>query len=537
MKIIFLIGLSLIGIINTGIARDNFRYELQMTPVSIPNLPGLHSYAFAQHDNKWLIIGGRKDGLHARQPFNSFPAASNNTDIYVIDVSNQVFWSVSINSLPAGIAEQLQSTNKNFHQVEDTLYIIGGYAFSATANNHLTFPSLTTVQVSLLMNAVISNSTITPYFKQISDNNFAVTGGQLGFIGNTFYLIGGHRFDGRYNPHGPTHGPGFSQSYTNQIRKFTINNSGTQLSYSNYQTITDAIHLHRRDYNLLPQIFPDGTFGYTISSGVFQITEDLPFLYPVEVTENGYTPVTGFNQYLSNYHCATASLYDSISNEMHSLFFGGMSRYYYQNGQLVQDDLVPFVKTISRMTRYADGSMHEFQLPVEMPGLKGASAEFIINPELTSYKSEIILLNQLASDTIIIGHVFGGILSPGLNPFSNNQTQTTSADNSIYAVSLIRNESVGEFEINGKNPFSFEVLPNPSKHEIQLTYDLPYASKTEYFITSVDGKILMKGQILNAVTGKNIEKILLDKNITPQLLFVTMIFDKKYFAVKKIVKE
>jgi hypothetical protein len=42
------------------------------------------------------------------------------------------------------------------------------------------------------------------------------------------------------------------------------------LSISNYQTVTDAVHLHRRDYNLLPQVFPNGELGYTISSGVFK---------------------------------------------------------------------------------------------------------------------------------------------------------------------------------------------------------------------------------------------------------------------------
>ena len=116
---------------------------------------------------------------------------------------------------------------------------------------------------------------------------FAVTGGHLGKIGNTFYLIGGHRFDGRYNPMGH---PTYTQTYVDGIRKFTINNSGSQLSYANYTSITDEVHLHRRDYNLLPQIFPDGTEGYTLSSGVFQPTIDLPFLYPVDITASGYQP-------------------------------------------------------------------------------------------------------------------------------------------------------------------------------------------------------------------------------------------------------
>ncbi len=277
--------------------------------------------------------------------------------MYVVDIATQQSWSASLNALPVGIKEQLQATNMNFHQDGNTLYIIGGYAFSATANDHKTFNALTTVEVPGLINAIINGTAITSSFKQITNDVFAITGGQLGKIDDTFYLVGGHRFDGRYNP---MNNPTFTQTYSNQIRKFTIDNSGSQLSYANYQEITDAVHLHRRDYNLLPQVFPNGELGYTMSSGVFQITADLPFLYPVDIKSGGYYPQTQFNQYLSNYHSGKACLYDAVANNMDNLFFGGISQYYYQNGTLIQDANVPFAKTISRTTRTADGTLTEY---------------------------------------------------------------------------------------------------------------------------------------------------------------------------------
>ena len=43
-------------------AQTTFNYDVVLTPVNIAGLPGLHSYAFGQHNGKWLIIGGRKDG-------------------------------------------------------------------------------------------------------------------------------------------------------------------------------------------------------------------------------------------------------------------------------------------------------------------------------------------------------------------------------------------------------------------------------------------------------------------------------------------
>jgi len=331
-KYFFMCLMTLFSVMLT--AQNTFPYDLQLRPITIANLPGLHSYAFGQHNGKWLIIGGRKDGIHARQPFNAFPNAQNNTTIYVVDVETQQFWTASVNSLSTGLKEQLQSTNMNFHQDGDTLYIIGGYAYSSSANDHVTFDKLTAVDVPNLITAVIEGTAIAGYFKQIADPIFQNTGGQLGKIGNEFYLVGGQIFTGRYNPMG---NPTFVQTYVSKIQKFTIDNSGTQLSFGNYTQVSDAVHLHRRDYNLVPQIFPDGEEGYTISSGVFQINADLPFLYPVDIKSSGYFPQTQFNQYLSNYHSGKVGLYTSTENRMHNLFFGGISQYYYNGTTLCKN--------------------------------------------------------------------------------------------------------------------------------------------------------------------------------------------------------
>jgi hypothetical protein len=518
--------------INLSFSQSTFNYEVQLNPVSIPNLPGLHSFAQAQYNGKWLFLTGRTDGIHARQPFNAFPASSNNTMIYVVDIATQQVWSASVSSLPTALAEQMQSTNTNFYQDDNTLYLIGGYGFSVTANDHITFPYLTSINVSGLINAVVNSNSITPYFKQISDPIFAVTGGQLGKIGNTFYLVGGHKFDGRYNP---MNNPTFTQTYTDKIQKFTIDNSGTQLSYTNYVAITDAVHLHRRDYNLMPQIFPNGEEGYTISSGVFQINVDLPFLYPVDIKASGYFPQTQFNQYLSNYHSSKVSLYNQTENSMHSLFFGGISQYYYNNGTLVQDNNVPFVKTISRVSRDSNGILTEYNLPIEMPSLKGSSAEFIPNLNLPHYSNEVIQLNNISQAEFVIGHIVGGIQSSSLNPFTNNQTSTTSASTTVYEVKLLNTTLSNQNRIDGTNPFTFKVSPNPTNHkEITISFNLPYESSIEYLVSSMEGKILENGEISNVVSGKN--ELLFDLDINQsQTVIMTLIFDGKFYATHKVI--
>ncbi|HEY0731172.1 MAG TPA: hypothetical protein VGD33_02040, partial [Chitinophagaceae bacterium] len=252
---------------------QSFAYTTLLKPIHIQGFPGLQSYAYAQHNGKWLILGGRKEGIHARQPFASFPVSKNNTDIYVVDIQSRQFWQASLENLPTPLKEQLSATNINFYQQEDTLYMAGGYGYSSIAGDHITFANLTTLIVSEVINALINEIDYTAYMKQISDPVFAVTGGQLGMIKNKFYLVGGQKFDGRYNPMG--HGT-FIQEYTNQVRIFSVNNSNEQLSFHSYSSFTDPVHLRRRDYNLIPQIFHDRSEGYTISSGVFQLIEDLP---------------------------------------------------------------------------------------------------------------------------------------------------------------------------------------------------------------------------------------------------------------------
>jgi len=528
-------ALILFALLTTGLGfaqQIPFNFSVKLKPVTIANLPGLHSFAMAQSGGKWLVIGGRKDGLHARQPFNAFPAASNNTDIYVIDVNAQQFWTASVNSLATGLKEQLQSTNMNFYQDMDSLYIIGGYGYSATALDHITYPNLTSVSVSGLINAIINGNSITPFFKQITDQNFAVTGGELGKISSTFYLVGGQRFDGRYNALG---NPTFTQTYVSGIKKFNINNSGSQLSYTNYTLITDQVHLHRRDYNLVPQVFPNGEEGYTISSGVFQTGVDLPFLYPVDIKASGYTPQTLFNQYLSNYHSAEAAMYDSINNTMHSIFFGGMSQYYYINNVLTQDNTVPFVKTISRVSRDAAGNLQESVFPVEMPALIGAGAEFIPNHNIPHYSSEIIKLSNLTGDSVLAGHIYGGIHSPQINPFTANTTSVTSAHNVIYEVWLVKAQPAGITPVDGRNPFMVSVFPNPTKKNISLNIDIPNNGDVDLYITDISGKIIFDKTFINLTQGKHTIDVSDKIKLSNGVYSFNFVFNGKYSAIQKVI--
>jgi hypothetical protein len=444
MKKILVICIGLLLHFVIGYSQDA-PFNIHLEPLSVPNLGGLQAYAFGQHEGKWLILGGRLDGLHRRQPFASFDVAGNNNQIIVVDPGNLQVWTSDLTSLTIGLQEQLSSTNMEFHQEGDYLYIVGGYGFNNATSSRKTFDNLTAVNVPGLMSAIINGTEINPYFRQISDPMLAVTGGHLKKINNTFYLIGGNKFDGNYNPMG---NPTYTQVYTNSIRKFNIEDDGQVLTIIPFPSLTDATNLHRRDYNAVPQILPDGSEGITVFSGVFQPTIDLPYLNCVNIDSLSYTVNNDFQQYYNHYHCAVLPLYSASNNEMHSVFFGGIAQYYDSSGVTVQDNNVPFVKTIARVTRNSAGVMQEYKLPVEMPSLLGAGAEFIPNLSEPHYTNEVIKLDDLNADTTLVGYVFGGISSSAANIFFINTGTQSTASNQIYQVYVVKNNSTAIHELN-----------------------------------------------------------------------------------------
>lgn len=481
---------------------QNAPFQIHLETISIDGLGGLQAYAFGQHDGKWLIVGGRLDGLHRRQPFAAFDVAGNNNQLWVIDPSTKQKWTAPLTSLSVSLQEQLSSTNMEFHQQDNYLYIIGGYGYNNATATRKTFGNLTAIKVSEVINAVINGSSFVDYFRQISDVQFAVTGGHLKKINNTYYLIGGNKFDGNYNPQG---NPTYTQVYTDAIRKFNMVDDGTSLSITHLPALIDATNLHRRDYNAVPQILPNGTEGITAFSGVFQPTINLPYLNCVNIDSNTYTVNNDFQQYYNHYHCATIPLYSSIKNEMHTIFFGGIAQYYDSAGVLVQDNNVPFVKTIARVSRNAMGNMAEYKLPIEMPHLLGAGAEFIPNISVQHYNNEVIKLDNLNADTTLIGYIFGGISSTAPNIFTTNTGTQSNASNQIFKVFVIKNTTVGIHELNKQSigSLKMQILPNPNDGHFEIKFNIVKPTDANITISDYNGKILEVTTLKDLPIGEN----------------------------------
>ena len=488
MKHVLLTLLMLTGI--TAISAQTSNWTVALEPLSLPGMPGVQSFVSAQVDGKIIIIGGRLDGLHRRQPPVSFLAADNNTSIWMIDPVAKTVRSASVNTLPTPLVEQLQSTNMQFHTIGDQLLIIGGYGYSATAGDHITHPRMTLVDVRGLADDITSGRSITSRFRTVADERFAVTGGYLGAVNDTFLLVGGQRFDGRYNP---MNGPSFTQTYTDAVLRFTIDTVNGTLAPTVISTDKDAEHLHRRDYNLLPQIYPDGTHGYTIYSGVFQHDVDIPFLHPVDITTRNYTARPEFQQYLNHYHCATFAAYDTTSRASHTFFFGGMSQYQLENEKLIKNDSVPFVRTITRIDRDSNGLFTEHKLDVEMPGLEGSSAEIILDPSLPTTQHGVILLDKLTADTSTVGYLVGGIRSSLPNIFFINDGTQSEASTTIYRVKLIKGRTTSVADHRVVPPTIFD-LKRISHNDTSVRVDLELYQQSDVYIriSDLQGRLIDK---------------------------------------------
>jgi hypothetical protein len=465
-------------------------FSVYLKPFNIDGLGGLQSYAYGQDSGRWLLLGGRLDGLHRRQPFAAFDVAGNNNQIIVIDPLKKQKWTAPLTSLPVDLQEQLSSTNMQFHQDGKYLYLTGGYGYHAATDKKTTFGFLTAIDVPALVQAVMQGNAITGHFRQIANPEMAVTGGHLKKIYDTYYLVCGNYFDGNYNPMG---NPTYTQVYTDAIKKFSIIDDGNMLKIEHLGKYTDAANLHRRDLNVVPQIMPDGTEGITAFSGVFQPGADLPFLNSVDIDSSGYHINDSFKQYYNHYHSAVLPIFEAGKKNMHTVFFGGIAQFYRNAGTRVQDDNVPFVKTIASVTRDAGGKLSEQLLDIEMPALLGASAELIPAIGLPRYRNGVLKLDDLQKDTTLVGYIFGGIQSSAANIFFTNNGTQSQASSSLMEVYVVKKQTTGivfRSEEAGQTSLRAQILPNPNSGDFTLAVDLPAAAQLALSLHDMQGKVL-----------------------------------------------
>ncbi|MFI5171789.1 MAG: T9SS type A sorting domain-containing protein [Chitinophagales bacterium] len=430
-------------------------FSISLEEITWSDWPALHSFAFGKWDGRWLIMSGRTGGLHGFLPPNPFPVTEANNSIEMLDPVTGEQWSSGTLFLDDAIRDQLRSTNTEFFQRDQYLYIIGGYGKDTLAEKFITFPSLIAVDLQILSDALINATSISGAFRQISDTLFCVTGGEVELLNDKIYLFGGHVFTGEYTKPASD---AFIQTYTNELRKFVLDDDGVNISVSDIEQIKDTANFHRRDLNFEPVIFPGEEFALGAFSGVFQYEADWVWFNPVYITDDNYDVDLSVTQKLNAYNCPVMSVYDSVSQNYYATFFGGIAQFYHDevNDTIKEDLNVPFINDISTIIKYADGTTEQFLEPVKFDALLGSNAIFVLNEDIPQYENKVIQLHRVDGD-IMAGYIFGGIDAqvPNFTP--------SVASNRLFKVM-----------INYENPLPIEekiigaigIYPNPVDEEV-----------------------------------------------------------------------
>ncbi len=412
-------------------------------PFTVEGMAGLHSYAHGHarvDGEKWVFMTGRRNGLHGFIGFfenetnleDNFPIDGAADRIWVVDIEKRQSWSCGLEGLPTGIAEQLRSTNTQFLQVDDKLYIVGGYGHSESADTSgkmTTFDAMTVVDVPGLIGAVLAGESTADHFRQIRDPGLKVTGGGLERLGDSFHLMFGNSFDGLYSPSSTAPGTIFQQEYTEAVRVFEVREDPLRIvdlrSYPEHPPADPTRPFHRRDGGIGPAISPEGRPRIGIYGGVFRPGLFEVYFEPIYIDriEGGQlTPGIdkGFTQLLNQYECPLLPIYYARTGDMFTTFFGGMSSFWYDQatGELVKDavgivdgefiDGVPFVDDIYTLLHRRDRSSSGYILPINMPGYLGAVGHLLLDPAVPRHENGVIRLEALEGPTVV-GYIFGGI--------------------------------------------------------------------------------------------------------------------------------
>jgi hypothetical protein len=428
-----------------------YKIELREVDFGAAQLPLLHSYAAGTYDGKWVLISGRTNGVHDLDQSGeaSFPYAAQNRDVWVIDPVAKQSWhrslgdpSTGVNDPSSGLSPfqilSLSATNNQFAQVDDRLYVSGGYGLNP-ANQFTTFDLLTAIDLPGIVDWVVTGSgQATDHLRQLETPVASVTGGAMYAMGGRMHLVFGQDFEGDYSPRS-------DGTYTRQVRSFDILDDGTTLAIANVTQSTPDASYRRRDLNVIPTLKPDGLGGVeeglVALSGVFTSTFGI-WTVPVEIDAAGQPTMANanapdtFKQGFNGYHSAKLGMYSAATGSMNEILFGGISLQYYDPtlGQVVTDDAMPFVNDVTSIVINADGvySQHHLGFFPEIFDDQGnqwrfgANAEFFKAAGIPAYDNGVIDLDQLSGATAL-GFIFGGIATNGPHTQGNPQVTSTAS--------------------------------------------------------------------------------------------------------------
>jgi hypothetical protein len=421
--------------------------------------PQLQSFVWAQWDGKWIFIAGRTGGYHGvGQGDVDFPRTKSNAAIWVIEppaAGPAKVYSFPVADLPASLAaikDQWLSTNLEFFRDKDTLYLMGGYGANS-AGEMVTFPLVSSVNLPALVEGVMHHKdTFSKTIAWTESPLVQSTGGELVKLDDGFfYLIGGHVFMGSYRAFEAADektSPKASQTYLGEIRKlkFAATKPG-KIDVTLVESFKDP-EFARRDLNASLTILEDGkSLGASAWGGVFT-KDQLNFVHPIFLTAGAAPHVDeSYEQKMSSYSCASLLLFDPASSAMYTTFFGGISRWRWNDtsrqfeiaptkGDKTKQtdylDGMPWINEISTIARRSGGKISEFvQQDNRLPAYLGTNGAFLPAAGIKRMRDDtnILDLSQFKGKRVLAGYLYGGIkASPKQFPYTDESPEYTSGN-------------------------------------------------------------------------------------------------------------
>lgn len=435
-----------------------FQISIEYAGFSLPN--GIQSYASASYRGKWLFIAGRTNGLHGfNSDTNNFPPQLQNRMVYVVDPVHGIVASRSLTDPFSGLSQSqvdtLSVTSPQFYQSGSTLYITGGYGVDQATGLFSTKPVLTAIDIPGLMHWVghpLTTETAAEHIRQLSHPIFRVTGGNMFQTGNNpTLLVFGQNFQGFYSPSS-------NGEYTQQVRRFDIIDNGRTLKIKIKEAEPELPNpnYRRRDLNVVPVMQSvEGRLksGLVAFSGVFTLTGGA-WTVPVNISNGGKSfmadpalPDT-FKQGMNNYACPTIGLFSKKNKNMYTIFMGGISIGFFENGVFQTDPEIPFINQVTAIRLNKHGHFKQYLMNATYPLilstqsnfgnplLFGAGARFMMERDLPAYPNDVLKLDALKHGPIVLGYIVGGIQSTLPD---TNSSSDSAASPYIFRVTLIPN--------------------------------------------------------------------------------------------------
>lgn len=480
---------------------------------------GLHSFAYGLTNDTLVIIGGRYDGIHEKE--SGFERNKVNDSIYIINIRNLNIESYPLPFINEDSYDALTAANTLFAQNQNYLYIMGGYGESITGG-YKTFPSLIRLELHNLITNIKQGSLNKSLVHKI-DSNYALTGGQMVFLDSLLYIVGGHKFSGKYH-----HNSGLvNQRYSDRASIYEVQNFASDFKLKKHKEIIDEFNFHRRDYNLGHIIDENSKLKLMIYSGVFLENEARPYFNIASLDYTGYQDINQFEQRFANYQCAKLALYNSKFKSMSEVFFGGMSEYYRDStGSIGRDPFIPFVNHISSVSRDSNSNYNEYLFKDTLFSKLGTNAEFILNPDVKLVSENIIDYQQLTNDTNYLGFIIGGLWNPNTerNPWYRDKANTTLSNPYIIKTYIIPNSLSSSNLISIKNPFSFKLIHNRIKNYIHVSVTGDGIDQINYYCIDINGHIVLQDKISNSANEFQINTSKLSAGIYKIILSINRLY-------------